>query len=483
MNKSERRLTGIRCAAGIAALVLGVSTSIRPELSVVLILSALLLALLVARPVLLPVLLVVVVSSIANWDALPSVELYGVRVYTPEAILVAGAIAVGLLIRQDPKPFTQVAVRVPVLLIGLFLLGAVTGIVIGSPAAGGIVAAVRRSSVAWFYLCVPLFAYVLLDRQRRMTVGKAVVSIGLLTVAAQVLQLSLGPSFPLIAVGGNQSLVSLDPGSGLLRVRPPGLTLVFFLSFYCWAYMIFGPRRYRSLVFVLLVILGVGVILSLNRNMLLSMVVSVLGVAAVLGRRGIASGVLLLITSALLVLTIWPGHVVPSNPVLARAASLFHVDQLMSQDLSDRLEESALALSTLSKRPLSGVGWGADYGARTWTLVNGRTQLVVREWIHNQYLWLWLRTGAIGLVGFGGALVTSWCCCRKVAARTQDVTARWLSAGTMMCLSAIAISAFVGLYFSAYDSAVPLALVLGLSLVLFEEFRAAGSDEQCLTLS
>jgi O-antigen ligase len=83
--------------------------------------------------------------------------------------------------------------------------------------------------------------------------------------------------------------------------------------------------------------------------------------------------------------------------------------------------------------------------------------------MHEQYLWIWMRAGIVGLVsliamlGLGVWNGARWC---RVRHGEDDA---WLGAGIVVSVVALAASSNVAIYLTPPDSTVPLVGVLALA--------------------
>ena len=92
-----------------------------------------------------------------------------------------------------------------------------------------------------------------------------------------------------------------------------------------------------------------------------------------------------------------------------------------------------------------------------------------RSFLHQQYLWIWMRAGIIGLLCLIAALAFGvWNGARWCRARHGKEDA-WLGAGIVASLVAVAASSNVAIYLTPPDSTVPLVGVLALAAVLRRE--------------
>jgi len=81
--------------------------------------------------------------------------------------------------------------------------------------------------------------------------------------------------------------------------------------------------------------------------------------------------------------------------------------------------------------------------------------------MHEQYLWIWMRAGIVGLISLVAALALGvWNGARWCRAGKQDA---WLGAGIVASIVAVAASSNVAIYLTPPDSTVPLVGVLALA--------------------
>ena len=89
---------------------------------------------------------------------------------------------------------------------------------------------------------------------------------------------------------------------------------------------------------------------------------------------------------------------VGSNAVVSRFASITDYSALKKQTLDDRYYENGIALQRIRAHPVGGLGWGPDYGAVLLSSDDGFVITRPRSFMHQQYLWIWMRAGIIGLL-------------------------------------------------------------------------------------
>lgn len=288
-------------------------------------------------------------------------------------------------------------------------------------------------------------------------------------VVLSVAQLIVGPSTHLFLIGSSDLSGTLSSDdTGFLRIRPPGLTSVYVVAAFALARVLWGPARGRMLGWLMVALTLTGLVMSANRNMLVGVVVG-LAAAAVVTRQRHRVAVMATTVAAVvaaLVLLAQSSATIGSNPVVSRFASITNYSQLQTQTLDDRYYENGIALQRIHAHPVGGLGWGPDYGAYLLTSDYGFLVSTPRPFMHEQYLWIWMRAGIIGL----GALIAMlafgiWNGARYCRARHGGDDA-WLGAGVVVAVVALAASSNVAIYLTPPDSTVPLVGALALAALL-----------------
>jgi O-antigen ligase len=324
---------------------------------------------------------------------------------------------------------------------------------------------------ATFWLALTAFA----NEHARALLLRLAAAIAVVIVVAQVAQGILGPGTLLFR--SNDPLRELitcssdncsDPTAGFPRIRPPGLPIVYVAACFAAAYLLFGPRRRRGLVSTLLGVCLVGLLVSLNRNMLIGLIIG-LALAGLLAARRGRFAATLTIAGLVLIMVLSAARSSPAlggSAIAERVLSLSSVSELESSStVRDRERENGFALDALSRAPIEGLGWGVPYGMVSTTYSDGELRTEEPLFIHNQYLGVWLRTGLLGLASLIAALVLSVVYGTRWLREREDEDA-WLGAGVIAGVTALALSSLVGIYVLNPASAPVLAGLVAFATVL-----------------
>jgi O-antigen ligase len=393
------------------------------------------------------------VSTFATPSSLPQFGLPGQPALT-DFVLFAAFAAWLLVIARGEAERPSAFPLAPQLLVGIFLLAAVGGIFVGT--ANGAQSAVSGARDISYYAVFWLALTTLGNLRQRAFILKLAATGAVVLVCAQVLQgfFGLHPMLfydhdPLRELIRCPSGGCADPkAEGFPRVRPPGLVLIYVVACFATSYLLWGPQRRRRLVLALLAVCMIGILVSLNRNMLIGLTAGLLLAGLLAARRGrfavVAAALIIVAFSSLELVRHSPS--LQQNTIAARVLSIEAASQVeQSASIQDRLRENGAALDALSKSPVEGVGWGVSYGVSDLVFENGEFTEVARGFIHNQYLGLWLRTGLLGLVSFLALLGLSIGYGTRYLRSRPDEDA-WIGAGVITSLTAISVSSLVAIY-------------------------------------
>jgi O-antigen ligase/polysaccharide polymerase Wzy-like membrane protein len=406
------------------------------------------------------------VGTAVDMAAPPEVGIASLRFMPAEVVFWLGLGSLAFLPREVRHGLRSLARRRESVVLAIFLAAVVAGVAVGVGNGATLHTAAFDMRLMLFYAAFwPALAALGRDRGlvlNLVAAGAAVV------VVLQIFQVIAGPSTRVFLIAPSDLASSLTPDeTGFLRVRPPGLTTVYIVTGFALARVLWGPARHRLLGWGMAAVGLTGVILSLNRNMLLGLTLGLCVAALIAPRKHrfviiVATVGIVLAGFGLLAQSSSAG----SNPVVSRIASIGNYSGLKQQTLNDRYYENRSAIQRIRDHPVAGLGWGPDYGAMLLSSDDGFLVSKPRTFMHEQYLWIWMRAGIVGLLALIGALALGiWNGARWCRARQAGDDA-WLGAGIVVSLVAMAASSNVAIYLTPPDSIVPLVGVLALAAIL-----------------
>jgi O-antigen ligase len=476
LRRAGRRLDVSRSSlgrfipAGVAILT-GFLLATHSLLTVLLVATIVIVIALARIPWLPYVLISASVATFAFYAGWP--ELLGIKV--PELLLAAALVATGAHIGRGESRGPSVHTS----LIALFLLATAGGAYVGLRHGATFDEAVKGMRPMVFYAAFwPAFV-VAADTRWRMLVMRLGAVVVPVIVGIQLVQIHVGPERPLFAFTSVVEHVTLTPQlDGFLRVRPPGLTLIYIATLFAAAYLLWGPRRHRLGTSFVCAAGALGVLVSLNRNMIIGIVVGLTLAAVVVPRRNrFLLAALVCTLFALASFSLWETdrRAGVSGSVIQRVLSIGDISELRAGTLSDRSYENRFALRVVKSEPVTGIGWGTPYGARLTEYRDGRLVTEPRGFLHQQYLWIWMRTGLVGLLALLLLLGLALAFAARWSRRRAWDDESGLGPAVLASVTAFAASATVGTYLTNPESIVVLMGVLALAYALRSE---AGADKR-----
>ena len=407
------------------------------------------------------------VGTAVDLFALPEVGVSSLKFAPAEIVL---WIAVGSLMfcpRGLRSRSRSLARRRESVVMAIFLAAVVAGVAVGVSHGASVHVAIFDMRFMLFYAAFwPAAAALSTDRG---LVFQLVAAGVVVVVLLQVIQVLVGPSPRLFAIAPSElsSTLTAEP-NGFLRVRPPGLTTVYIVAAFALARLLWGPARHRLVAWAMTAVALTGIILSFNRNMLLGLALG-LSVAAVIAQQKhrfvVMLAVLAMVISGGAILA--QGSSVGSNPILARIASITNYPKLKTQTLDYRYDENRIALQQIRAHPVAGLGWGPPWGVVDAISDDGfLLGTSPRAFMHEQYLWIWMRAGIIGLLALVAALALGISNGARWFRARDGKDDAWLGAAIVISVVAMAASSNVAIYLTPPDSIVPLVGVLALAAVL-----------------
>lgn len=326
-----------------------------------------------------------------------------------------------------------------------------------------------------FYVVVRLFPG---PRERRLllTGGAAIAA----TAGLVALIVALGAGFGDTLAGGGETILKKEEGAaGLLRVRLAGLSMAYALFWFVVVRLLTAVQGKRFGWALALAGMTVAIAISFNRNMWLGLIAGLILMMVVGGpfvRNRLTAAIAVSIAGIALLASFGSATDSPIlEPVVQRGSTLFNPRKVQqSNSLTNRSQETRVALPKAQRHALTGIGPGVDFGVYNFDFVGPHSVKVETQlFLHNQYLYLLLICGVPGLVAF--LLFLSIPALRAFRRAPTDAAITACGVGIVM----IMISAIVAIYFSVEDMTTVLGLLAGV-IVADHEGRAADAADSGL---
>ncbi|MBI5351479.1 MAG: O-antigen ligase family protein [Chloroflexi bacterium] len=311
-----------------------------------------------------------------------------------------------------------------------------------------------EARILLYYALFFAAANLIRTRQQAYRLVFGIFTIGILVASQIILQVVFGISFPFI-------LPSYIKADLLARSYHPGLSAVFLTMMALICILTLQKSRMKmTMIWLALFILGIGNIASLGRNIVVSTLVSLIVLLFLLDKpqrtrwtRNFAFLIIIALGAFGLLQILSPSATVLEYPkALVERFTHFFTTDIMSPDetILWRVREIQYAWEKIVESPLFGIGFKTQYRP---SFSEADT---LQSFIHNAYLWIWLKTGLIGLTPFLWFLLTFIVSGMHRWENIQDEFLRVISLGFVLGILALMFS----------DLVAPL-LVQGFNLAFF----------------
>ncbi len=200
-----------------------------------------------------------------------------------------------------------------------------------------------------------------------------------------------------------------DPG--VTRIIPPGQSLVLLALIVFPVLMILdkSPSKPKFIFrFLLMLIVGLAVIITFNRNFWVAVVIAMVLVAFLISFSekikfaNLAIWLAMIVIVGMLLILSIAGNQTQAfvSGVATRFDTLFNPDTLGESSLAYRQVETEYALPQIAAHPLIGLGLGANYRPLDNRIDFGVLGYDKLAYIHNGHVWMILKTGIIGYLFF-----------------------------------------------------------------------------------
>jgi O-antigen ligase len=237
-------------------------------------------------------------------------------------------------------------------------------------------------------------------------------------------------------------------------------------------------QRSRSVHTLVILLLGLGLLTTVTRNVLVSLAIG-LGVLVVMVRRSelsrlaaaltVVAGITLLGMAVLMLLGGEERLLQYFSAYLERTSRMFSATILSShENVLIRWREIEYAWQQITERPVFGIGFQTSYRP----VFSQFERVSLTHYLHNAYLSIWLKAGLLGLVSF---MWLSLCFLRRGFQHWREVQDSFLGAVTLgftLAYLALMVSNLVAPTFVQDQSAMIFAVIMGMNEVAFMQSEA-----------
>ena len=358
------------------------------------------------RPELVVLSIMLFTSTVFSADVLPTVSFGPVSLQVPDILLLGlfGLIAIRWFVDPDfDLIFTPL--DWPVLVFyGVVLLSATTAVISGS-----LDSVNARREMRFFTYYLVFFAVINLVRNKRqlLLLIRGIFFLSVIVAIAMVAQFFLGERYSLV-LGHVYSLARVGSQyEDVTRIIPPGLSLIFVGCVMAVVNLSYARRYTSSLFAACLGLLVLALVITFLRSYWVVSGFIFLIVLALLGLKEkvhLAKWGVILAYFAIVVLffsfaigTRRIERLVAAS--FERLGTLVQEETLTSDSLQGRYLETEYAIAQIKARPLLGVGVGGRYRPYD-PLLDWGDEWSARRFIHNGHLWIIVKTGILGYLGF-----------------------------------------------------------------------------------
>jgi len=196
-------------------------------------------------------------------------------------------------------------------------------------------------------------------------------------------------------------------GEGLVRLYNPGFVLCYIALVTVICDMALRKdRRFRLVHYLLILLLGIAIVTTVGRNLLVSFVIALTVLAMILRKTKLSrlavdlSVVVIIALFGIAVLTLLGaegGLLQYFSEYRDRTSRMFSGAILSPQEnLLIRWDEIKYAWQQIAQHPVIGIGFHTSYRPQ----FNLYEKVANTHYLHNAYLWIWLKTGLLGLIAF-----------------------------------------------------------------------------------
>jgi len=324
----------------------------------------------------------------------------------------------------------------------------------------------RQFRYVTYYLIYFVVTNLIREKKQIKFLIKGLFGVAVIVAIAMITQAIVGESIQLMP-GRVEAAVTLDKVYEATRILPPGQTLIYvaFITAICAIAFINKPLLKSSYFYILLVV-GVGVILTYNRSYWVTIIFSLSIFMMLISKRGkkrvIGWFVIAVILMSVLSFVFLSLGGTPKEYLISisdRFSSLFAGEKMFrSATLKWRRIENEYAFRQIEKYPLFGIGLANIYRPCLLGMNDNLT-----HYIHNGYLWIIMKMGLIGFLVFFWFYLRFLFRCFSNWKNIEDVILKSAVTGFMLSGTGILLAVMVNPIFMQWFSIVVIATMIGLT--------------------
>jgi O-antigen ligase len=476
--KYTSQISGLSAIAmsSLFGLLLGiVALFVTPQFAIVGIFGLVFVALITYRPEIGLLTIVIITGNLIDFERLPLLSVGPVSFHITDLILLY-LLTLVLIKALIHKSFHIVRTPLDIPILLFFFAVILSGFLAVTQYALNVNVVLRRVRALTYYL--GFFCVTNLIRDKRQL---RVLLWGLFSIAAfSSLMMLVQIIFPSIQLIDTQTVALVTAGQeyeGVARTYIAVEWLIYAMLLVSVCSLVFRSGWLpQSLEFLRIIILSVGLFLSFQRNYWLSML-AMLGLLGILSPwaeklrsiRWLLVGLILIIMLISLSGNLFSNYI---DAAIDRLVWGMQVDTLLKDSSTQmRVMETTYAFKSISLHPILGIGLGNLYRPLIeddayW--VPEEPHIGLRWYIHNGYLWVWVKMGLIGLIPFlwifGSSIFRGFKHFRKVQNRQYLA----IVLGFTLALLGQAISNFVAPNYIQNWAIIIFAILMAINEILYK---------------
>jgi O-antigen ligase len=347
--------------------------------------------------------IVVITSNLVNPDNLPLLKAGGISFHISDLILLflLAKVVVTALISRKVK-LIQTPLDFPAF---WFCLASILSVFIAiSNPSSGIDFIFRRFRPIAYYLIFFAVTNLIVNKRQLFTLVYGLVIIAVLASTMMLIQII----FPSVQIIPTRELTLITAGqdfSGVERTYFQGDRVIYLLLMVILTSLIIKGKLFPSwLEFILVGVIGIGEILTFQRNYWLTIISIAILLFFIVSRIERIRFIRWLILSVVLLAIMFnfPGFPIRYwNAAVDRLSRGMQLETLVGDTSTQyRVDETKAAIQSIIAKPVLGIGLGNFYRPAFQFEDPTNVEENLRWYIHNSYLWVWIDMGLIGLIPF-----------------------------------------------------------------------------------